>query len=104
MTVKLVKCSFGVQNAEQIVNHTALRPSDTQIESFRKLTEQASGNDLMQLLGLVNFFAAFVDLFRDSSAVVKDSLRNWIHKEEKTWVSDWLYRTKVSGEKLQRKA
>lgn len=66
--LKLFMFSLGVQTAEilgHVVNHTSLRPSGKHIKSIRRLIRPASGDELMPLLDVVNFSAAFVDHFAE---------------------------------------
>lgn len=69
--LKLSKCEFGVRRAEilgHVVDAEGLRPSDKHVEAIRALVEPASGDELMRFLGLVNYFADFVDHFAETAA------------------------------------
>lgn len=76
--LKLSKCEFGVRRAEilgHMVDENGLRPSDKHVESIRALTEPQSGDELMRFLGLVNYFAGFIDHYAESAAPLYDVLK-----------------------------
>ena len=76
--LKLSKCEFGVRRAEilgHVVDENGLRPSDKHVEAIRALGESRSGDELMRLLGLVNYFADFVDHFAEMAAPLYEVLK-----------------------------
>lgn len=76
--LKLSKYSFGVRSAEILehrVDNEGLRPSDAHVEVIRQLVEPGSGDKLMRILGLVNFFSDYVDHFLETAAPLYDVLK-----------------------------
>ena len=76
--LKLSKCSFGVRSTEILghrVDNGGIRPSEAHVEAIGRLTEPASGNELMRFLGLVNFFSDFVEQFSSTAAPLYDVLK-----------------------------
>lgn len=52
-----------------------LRPSEKYIEAIRNLVGPASGDEIMRLLGLLDFFSAFIDHFADKATPFYEVLR-----------------------------
>lgn len=76
--LKLSKCAFGVRSAEilgRVVDSRGLRPSDKHVEAIRALVMPKSGEELMRFLGLVNYFADFVDHFAETAAPLYEVLK-----------------------------
>ena len=69
--LSLSKCQFGVRSAEILghrVDKDGVQPSAAHVEAIKALTEPATGDELMRFLGLVNFFAAFIDHFAETAS------------------------------------
>lgn len=82
--LKLSRCSFQIGNAEisgHVGGHTGLRPSDKHVESDRKLTEPASGDEMVRHLVVVSFFSAFWDRFAEIAEPLYQELKR--HKARK---------------------
>ncbi len=76
--LKLSKCVFGVREISilgHIVNQEGLQPSAGHVAAIRALVEPASGEELMRFLGLVNYFASFVDHFSEAAKPLYDVLK-----------------------------
>lgn len=76
--LKLSKCSFGVRSAEVLghkIDSEGIRPSQAHLEAIERLTEPASGSELMRFLGLVNFFSDFIDHFAETAAPLYEVLK-----------------------------
>ena len=95
--LKLSKCSFGVCSVEVLghrVDNAGLRPSDTHVDAIRKLTEPASGEELLRFFGLMKIFSDFVDHFAETAAPLYDVLRRTGFSKkrkhgQKFKISDW---------------
>ena len=107
--LKLSKCDFGVRSAEilgHVVDERGLRPSDKHVEAIRALEMPRFGDELMRFLGLLNYFADFVDHFAETAAplyevlkgtgfskkrkhgqrlVIPDWKQRWGEKQERAW-------------------
>lgn len=93
MRLKLSKYGFGVWTAEirgHVVHCTSIELSAEHTESLCKLTEPASGDELMRLLDLVHFFVIFGDHFAEVAASPYE-----VHKEtvftKKKRHGQWLF-------------
>ena len=98
--LKLSKCAFGVRTTEilgHVVDENGLRLSDRHVEAIRALTEPASGDELMSFLGLVNYFAVFVDHFAETAAPLYEALKGTVFSQkrrhcQRLMISDWEQR------------
>lgn len=76
--LKLSKCKFGFREAEilgHMVDEHGLRPSDKHLEAIQRLEMPRSGDELTRFLGLVNYFADFVDHFAETAAPLYAALK-----------------------------
>ena len=105
--LKLFKCEFGVRSAEilgNVVDERGLRPSDKHVEAIRALEMPRSGDELMRFLGLLNYFADFVDHFAETAAPLYEVLKGTGFSKkrkhgQKLVIPDWKQRW---GEKQER--
>ena len=108
--LKLSKCEFGARWAEilgHVVDEQGLRSSDKHTKAIRALVEPRSGDELMRFVGLVNYFADFIDHFAETAAplyevlkgtgfskkrrhrqrlIIPDWDERWGHPQRKAWL------------------
>ena len=111
--LKLAKCQFGVRSAEilgQKIDKDGIKTSDAHVSAVRKLVEPGGGEELMRFLGLMNYFAEFVDHFAELAAPLHEALKGTGFNLKKRrgqrlvipdWQSRWGQRQKRSWQELK---
>eukprot|EP00171_Calliarthron_tuberculosum_P011706 IDg11706t1 len=107
--LKLSKCEFGTKTAT-VLGHTVtpdgIKPSNSHVQAINDLQEPKNGAELLRFLGLMNFFADFIEDFanrakplyellegsgfnkkkaKSKPVVIKEFEKKWGSDQAKAW-------------------